>query len=61
MLELSGERDGTALTENLRSYQKLPQAVTAALALEEKAPLRGQNIADDDGMNWASDPDDHTD
>jgi integrase len=61
VLELVGEREQTALTEHLRSYQKLPQEIDGALALEEKAPQRELEVMDEHGNSWASDPAAHID
>jgi len=48
VLELAGERERTPLTENLREYEDLPQHIESALALEEKAPTRGQDVDEDE-------------
>lgn len=48
VLELAGERESTQLTEHLREYQDLPRPIESALALEEKAPARGQDVDDDE-------------
>lgn len=48
VLELVGERERTQLTEHLHTYQDLPRAIEGALALEEKAPGRGEDIEEED-------------
>lgn len=48
VLELVGEAKPTELTAGIREYMDLPAPVHQVLALEEKAPERGFDIAEDD-------------
>lgn len=44
VLELVGELPPTELSAGLRDYLDLPESVAQALAIEEKAPMRGDGI-----------------
>jgi integrase len=47
VLELVGELPPTELTANIREYEQLPESVDRLLALEEKAPTRGEEITEE--------------